>query len=257
MIDRKQILWGITDDEDKFFLSRMCDLAQKAENTYKIMYSKFLNPRQIMLSKERLSPCTHIEYFGGYTDADRCVAAFISSQWEEPEYPMSALRINPTSKRTYSHRDYLGSILALGIDRELTGDIVITEDGAYVFVIEDIADFIMMNLSKVANSSVRISFENDFSKIVANKRFKETSVTVSSLRFDCVLSAAANKSRSVSLSLIEEGSATVNYDVVKNPSVHIKNGDIISLKGFGKVIVETDGLFTKKGRIHLNLKKYI
>jgi len=257
MIDRKQILWGITDEEDKYFLSKMCDLAQKADTTCRIMYSKFLNPGQQMLLKERANFFGNMEFFGGYENSDRCIVSFLGSQWDECDYPICALKICPTSKKTYSHRDYLGSILALGIDRELTGDIVMCPDGAYVFVLKDISDFICMSLSKVANSSVKINLEEDLSKIVSARRFKETDVTVSSLRFDCVLSAASNKSRSVSAECITEGLATVNYSVVKNVSYQIKNGDVISLKGFGKVIVETDGFLTKKGRIHLKLKKYI
>ena len=257
MIDRKRVLWGITNDEDKLFLSRMCDLAQKADTTGRIMYSRFLNPAQQYLVRERLAGITEVSFFGGFDDADRTIAAFGSNEWEEPVYPIRALNVVPTSKKAYSHRDYLGSILALGIDRELTGDIVITENGACVFVLEDIAEFISINLMRVANATVKISFEDNPGAVVSGKQFKETSVTVSSLRFDCVLSAAANKSRSISAQLIEEGLATVNYEVIKNTSHQIKDGDIISLRGYGKVIAQTDGMTTKKGRIHLNLKKYI
>ena len=257
MIDRKQVLWGITNDEDRLFLSRMCDMAQKAENTGRIMYSKFLNPAQQHLVRERLSRFVDVTFFGGYEDSDRCVAAFMYDTWEELQYPIKALKVQPTSKKAYSHRDYLGSVLALGIERELTGDIVITENGAYILVLEDISEFISMNLLKIANSSVKISNVDDLSDIVSNRRFKEASVTVSSLRLDCVLSAVAGKSRSASADFISEGLTTVNYEVVKNTSFQIKNGDVISLKGYGKVIVETDGGLTKKGRIHLNLKKYV
>lgn len=239
------------------FLSKMCDLAQRAENTGRIMYSKFLNPAQQHLVNERLSGFSDVSFFGGYEDADRCIASFVSDTWEELLYPLRALKIVPASKKTYSHRDYLGSILALGIDRELTGDIIVADDGAYVFVLEDICEFISMNLFKIANSSVKISYVDDLGVIVANKRFKETSVMVSSLRFDCVLSAVAGKSRSLSADFITEGLAQVNYKVIKNTSFQIKNGDVISLKGHGKVIVRTDGELTKKGRIHLNLKKYV
>jgi len=257
MIDKKQVLWGITNDEDKLFLSKMCDLAHRAEKTSGAAYSKFLNPAQQLMIKERLSRYADISFFGGYEDSDRNVCAFVSSEWVEPEYPITALKIVPASKKTYSHRDYLGSVLALGIDRELTGDIVIDSEGAYLFVLKDIADFISMNLFKVANSTVKITQEDNLGAIACTRQFKETSQTVSSLRFDCVLSAAANKSRSASASLIEQGLAQVNYETEKNTSRQIKSGDIISLKGFGKVIVETGGELTKKGRIHLNLKKYI
>lgn len=257
MIDKKQLLWGITNEDDKLMLSKMCDLAQRAEKTGRYMYSRFLNPGEQMLIKERKNILGEVSFFGGYAEADRCVASFPGEMWDELNYPITALRIIPSSKKLYSHRDYLGSILALGIDRELTGDIIVTDDGAYIFVLEDIADFIVMNLFKVASSPVKIVPVEDPEALVPGRRFKEISATVSSLRFDCVLSAVANKSRSVTSGLIAEGLASVNYDVVKNTSFQIKNGDVISLKGFGKVIVETDGCLTKKGRIHLNFKKYV
>ncbi len=257
MIDRKQALWGINDDEDKLFLSRMCDLAQKSENTYSIMYSKFLNPKQQMLVTERISPYTNVVFWGGFEGADRVMAAFVPTEWDEPDYPITGIKAIPTNKRTYSHRDYLGSVLALGITRELMGDIIITDDGAVFVVMRDIADFIMMNLTRVATATVKLSAIGDLSEFSKQTRFKESSVTVSSLRFDCVLSAAANKSRADSASFIEMGLASINYEVVKNTSRQIKSGDVISLKGFGKVIVETDGTLTKKGRIHINIKKYV
>ncbi len=257
MIDKKQLLWGVTSDDDKLMLSRMCDLAQRAEKTGRYVYSRFLNPGEQMLIESKRSVLGEVSFFGGYDGADRCVASFLGASWDELKYPIRVLKIILSAKKTYSHRDYLGSVLALGIDRELTGDIVVTEDGAYVFVIEDIADFIEMNLFKVASSTVKIVPVDNPEEIVIKRQFKETSATVSSLRFDCVLSAVANKSRSASASLIEEGLASVNYDVVKNTSFQIKDKDVISLKGFGKVIVETDGALTKKGRIHLNFKKYV
>ena len=238
-------------------LSRMCDLAQKAEKSGRYMYSRFLNPGQQMLINSKSSVLGEVSFFGGYDGADRCVASFPGESWDEEQYPITALKIVPSGKRVYSHRDYLGSILALGIDRELTGDIIVTEDGAYVFVINDIADFIEMNLLRVGSSTVKIIPADNAGELVPERQFKETSATVSSLRFDCVLSAVANKSRAVSASLIGEGLAMVNYDVVKNTSFQIKDKDVIALKGFGKVIVETDGTLTKKGRIHLNFKKYV
>lgn len=257
MIDKKQILWGITDEEDKFLMSRMYDLAQRAEKTGRIMYSRFLNPGQKMLVKERFAQYDTVSFFGGFKDADRCIAAFIPSQWEEPEYPVTLLKLVPSSRKTYSHRDYLGSVLAMGIDRELTGDIIVTDYGAYMPVMEEISDFIMMNLSRIANSPVKITVEYDNSCIEGVKRFKESSVTVSSLRLDCVLSSVTGKSRSVSASLIDEGLVSVNYDIIKSTSFQVKNADVISLRGYGKFITETDGTLTKKGRIHLNIKKYV
>jgi len=257
MTDRKRVLWGINDEEERLFLSRMSDLCDKSENSGRIMYSKFLNPRQQMLLRERLEGFSDISFFGGYTDADRTVAAFVPNEWQEISYPLEFILVSPTNKRTYSHRDYLGAILNLGIVRELIGDIVITDDGAIIAVLSDISDFIMMNLSRVGSASVRLKYVEDISFLEGTKAFKTVSSTVSSMRLDCVLSSAINKSRSQTAGIIEEGLASVNYEVVKNTSYIVKDGDVLSVRGFGKMIVNADGNLTKKGRIHIEFKKYV
>ncbi len=257
MTDRKQVLWGVTSDEDKLFLSRMCDLCDKSENTGLIMHSRFLTPREQMLLKDRLRFFVKAEFLGGYDDADRKIAVFVPNDWQDMSFPISAVRVSPTNKRTYSHRDYLGSVLSLGIVRELVGDIVLDDDGAVIFVMEEIADFIMMNLSRVAHATVRINLLNPPFEINVEKKFKDTTATVSSLRLDCVLSAILGKSRASSTEFIEEGLTQVNYEVVKSVTHKIKNGDIISVKGFGKAQVATDERLTKKGRIHIDIKKYV
>ena len=108
MIDRKKLLSSVSEDEDKLLLARLCDLCQKAESSGRKMYSKFLNPGEIMLAKEKLSFVSHLDFFGGYEGADRCVAAFGDSLWDTTPYPISVLKITALAKKEYSHRDYLG-----------------------------------------------------------------------------------------------------------------------------------------------------
>lgn len=257
MTDRKQVLWGVNSDSDRLFLSRMCDINDKSDLTGRIMHTRFLTPKEQMLISQRQSHFGSVEFFGGYDDAERKIAFFVPNDWEEKPSSITAVRIRPTNKRTYSHRDYLGSLLALGITRELTGDIVTDSDGAVVFVMQEIADFILMNLSRVASASVKTELTDISSDMANTKSFKDISCTVSSMRLDCVLSAVMGKSRAYSSGVIEEGLASVNYEVTKNTTCKIKSGDIISVKGFGKAVISTDEHLTKKGRIHIEVKKYV
>lgn len=257
MADRKQILFGITDPDDKLFLSKMCDIAERSENAYKVMFSKFLDPRQVLMTQSRLSAHFPVEFFGGYDGAERRIAAFGETFGGEIDYPIAALKISPKSGRTLSHRDYLGSILALGIKRELLGDIAVTDGGAAVFVTAEIADFVEMNLKKVASDTVRVSRKTADEDVKIERNFKEIDLTVSSLRLDCVLSAATGMSRSKSAEAVEEGLCTVNYSAAKDIRLNISDGDILSVRGFGKMIIQTDKSLTKKGRIHIKVKKYI
>lgn len=257
MIDRKQILWGITNDDDRLFLSKMCDAAERSINSGKVMFSRFLNPGQRMLLESRMSGQICLCFFGGCGDAERTVAAIGSGEVRNEDYPISALRVCTKNKKPLSHRDYLGSLLSLGIKRELVGDIVIKDEYALVFCTKEISDFITDNLKRVASQTVNVSPEEDLTSFHYERQYKEISVTVSSLRFDCVLSAVTGKSRSASADLIEQGFAFINYDTVKSISACVKNGDVLSVRGFGKMIIETDNSLTKKGRIHIKVKKYI
>lgn len=256
MINKKQILWGITDSEDKLFLSKMCDIAARSINTGRVMYSKFLNPGQKLLAESRFANEIPISYFGGYDGADRTVAAFGSID-DNTDFPICAVKITAKNKSVYSHRDYLGSLLSLGITRELLGDIVINDSFAVLFCTTEISEFIITNLTRVASAGVKLERIDDLSGLNIQRQFKELSLTVSSMRFDCVLSAVCGKSRSEISSLIGQGLAFINHSAVKNVSAHIKSGDVLSLRGFGKVIIETDNTVTRKGRIHISVKKYI
>lgn len=257
MTDRKSVLYGTSDDGDRLFLSRMCDLCDRSIKTGLISYSRFLTPKEQMLISDRQIFFGKVSFFGGYDGADRAIAAFIPNDWEETLFPVSYVTIRPTNNRQYSHRDYLGSVLALGITRELIGDIVPAEDGAVMAVLHEIADFVSMNLTKVASASVKVSISEESAFPEGTKTFLNVSSTVSSLRLDCVLSAVLGKSRTHSHELISEGSVNVNYSIVKNTSLILKEGDVISARGSGKFKLETIGNLTKKGRTHIEVKKYI
>lgn len=250
-------MWGITDSEDKLFLSAMCDKCDRSEKTHKIIYTRFLTPRQVILIKDRLSDFCRVEFFGGYEGADRLMAAFLPEYAPEPEYPICAAEITDMGKRELSHRDYMGSILGLGISRELVGDIVVTPKGATVLLCREIADFVEMNLTKVGSSGIKLAITDNTDSLETEKQFKEIGATVSSMRIDCIVSAATGKSRSAALSYIREGIVSVNYDVVKSPSLCVGDGDVISVRGFGKMKLATDLNLTKKGRIYVKICKYI
>lgn len=261
MADRNKILWGISDSDDRMFMSKMCDIAERSVFSHKAMFSRFLDPRQQNLVKSRLCADFEVSFFGGFDAAERTMAAFAGERGSlcrfEGEFPLCAVRIRPKGRERLSHRDYLGSLLALGIKREHIGDILVEEDAASVFMTREIADFVLMNLKRVASSPVRLSAIEDTGEISAARSFKQTDVTVPSLRADCVAAAAMGKPRSSAAAMIEEGLCLINYERVKSVSAAVKNGDVLSVRGYGKMIIETDGTFTKKGRIHIKVKRYI
>ncbi len=259
MINRKQALYNLSDGDDRNFMSLMCDKADKAILTDRKMYTRFLSPRERLLLEERLKNDVNIDFFGGFSEAERTVACFSSNTCYEMDfdYAIDALKIYTKNKAVFSHRDYLGSVLGLGIKRELLGDIIIVDTYAIVFCHREITDYILYNLEKIGRANVTVEIAKSDSIKIPEKKFREKSLTVTSMRLDCVVSAAINKSRTVTSSFIEKGLVSVNYEEAASQTLKINDGDIISVKGFGKMIVMSDGALTKKGRYHINIKEYI
>ena len=135
MVIRKQALFGLSDTDDKNFMSLMCDKVDRAEKIKSAVYTKFVAPREYNMISERLSLFSSIVSYGGYDGAERTIVCFEDKDYVfgEKEFPIDILKIVATNKKVYSHRDYLGSILALGIKRELIGDIIITDNEALYF----------------------------------------------------------------------------------------------------------------------------
>lgn len=259
MINRKHILFGIEDKDEKNLISLICDKADKAITTGAAMYSRFLSPAQAHLVNERFCNDVTVSFSGGYDEAERTVACITSFDTYETyfDYPIEVVRIKAKNKAVFSHRDYLGSLMALGIKRELVGDIVICESCAYLFCHREICDFITLNLTSIGRNNVISEVVQPDEITLPKRQFKEKSVTVSSMRLDCILSAATGKSRAVSAEMITKGLVQVNYEIAKSGSVQIDNDATISVRGFGKMIISANGILTKKGRYHINIKQYI
>ena len=258
MINKSKIILPSDDEEIKLVLSKACDLYTKALTTSKDFFTKFLSPLESAIIMGRFPKGElFIRFFGGYDDAERLVCAF--SVYEDGiPFPVTALKLRVKSKNAnLSHRDYLGSILSLGIKRETLGDITITDTGAIVFCLDEIADYIADNLLKIGGAGIEITKEESLQTLEIKREYNVVSSTVSSMRCDSMVSSALNIARGKAVELIGRGLVTLNYETAKSSHQLIKDGDVISVRGHGKFKVQTDGHLTKKGRIHVNICKYI
>lgn len=251
----KTVLLTGLDGDDKILVSHVMDLAERAERTGTVTYSPFLNPREARLAKGFCRGGYRIEEYGGYDGAERVQLAFCPFDYDEPEFPVRAVRVKTSDGRELSHRAYLGAVLSLGIKREKIGDIAVNGGEAIVLCHGATADFICMNLSRVASSTVKCEMCSD--EIRLERRYDISTSTVASMRLDCVLSAALGKSREASCELIKGGLVQVNYEEARSPSAHVKSGDTISARGFGKMVIEADGSETRKGRARITIKKLV
>ncbi|MBR2405063.1 MAG: hypothetical protein IKA95_05350 [Clostridia bacterium] len=255
MINKKKILASANSDELKLVLSHACDLYTKAEFSGRAFFTKFLTPSDACEIKARF-PSESVSFFGGYDDAERVVASFGEVQ-DKSEYPIKVIDVRQKGGKELSHRDYLGTVLSLGIGREMVGDIIVREGGAYVFCLADIAPFIADSLCKIGGAGVRTDVLDDIFDVSFERKYETRGATVSSLRLDCVVSAACGKSRAASSELVARSLVSVNYKEANSVSLAIKDGDILTVRGHGKFLIKTDSRLTRKGRIYIDILKYV
>ncbi len=242
--------------EQQFFDARILDAQSACERSGAPKFIGFLTSEELatavgVLNARKAKFC----FFGGYEDASRVVLACLPDWCDEPQIPISAITITYKDCYNLTHRDFLGSLMALGITRETVGDILIERGRAVLFIKEDMAQFVVSQLKKVGNVGITIScgckepLPNRSSRI-------EKSCTVSSLRLDCVVSALAGVSRNSAATLIENGVVSINSIICKKNTASIKSGDNITVKGTGKFFIENTDSTTKKGRTILVYSMY-
>jgi len=250
--------------EDKMLVSKLMDKAIKANHTGKIAFSDFLDPYQKKVIDMAFGSHELIDYKynGGYQGAEREIMVFCPKNMSSDDYtyiktPLNLVELNLKNMNNLSHRDFLGALMGLGIKREKVGDILLEEDIASVIVISDIADFIKYNLFKIGNSKVDAEIKDIEEIRNPLKKLKEIKSTVASMRLDCIASAGFGISRSKIAEYIKAEKVNVNWEKTVSLTKEVKEGDTISIRGRGRVVLDSVGGVTKKGRISVLLKKLL
>ena len=250
-------------EREELFYSRMQDLANAAYRRGIVTFSDFLDLYELhMIHSMDWRGCgVTLRLSGGYEAAERQMAAFVpdalSYEWQ---YPWKCLQITPETPRYaehLTHRDYLGSILGLGLERCKIGDILIRENVAFCFCQEKMADFLLQELRTVRHTAVTVSLcptpeDQDFSPVE-----KEITGTVASVRLDSVISLAFSSSRSASVPLIEGGKVFVNGRMITSNGFRLNENDRISVRGMGKFRYGGVLNRTKKGRELIHVFRYV
>ena len=255
--------------EEELFQRRLLDLADTAWQRNIITYTDFLNLNEQNIYHDTIRQLSFLESraFGGYEYAERQMIAFIpdalltvlEDQDQRPPYPISCIRISPLNAKfsdTLSHRDYLGSLMNLGIDRSKTGDIVIQENCAYLFCQEKIAEYLCRELTRIRHTTVNCQ-ECSLEEIYYQPKLLQVTGTVASVRLDALLSLAFNTSRSSLVGLIEGGKTFVNGRMTTSNGYRLKDGDMISVRGYGRFRFCEVVSATRKGRYLVRIEKYV
>lgn len=241
--------------------ARIQDMYRKCSRIFSPVYSAFLDEAQCAAAENFCSKqgC-EIKYgfWGGFDSAQRkilCIYPEYSEEYALGECPIKCLTFTFRKEDNLTHRDFLGSFMALRLKREVIGDIIITAGKAQTFATDVAAKLIMNTISKIGRVGVKITDNEPFSIEVAQE-FETIGGTVASLRLDCIVSLAAKISRENAARLIRSEKVYVNHLPVTSISHELKEGDMISARGSGKFILDNSKGITKKGRIHVIIRKF-
>ena len=239
------------------------DLARQAETRGTYTYSAFLSSADLsdILARDKdLIPVPYCIWDGAEA-AERRLIAFGSEAWfgYPPAWPVTVIRIAPASEKfaeTLSHRDYLGALMSLGIERELTGDIIVRGKTAWLYCLDPIAGYLCDSLTSVRHTAVVCTpVSGDIPELAP--QFETLRVNVASARIDAVTAGFLGRSRSSMGELFAAGKVFVNSRAVSDGSRLLKEGDVLSVRGFGKAVYDgVDGV-SKKGRSYAVLRRYV
>lgn len=251
------------DKEDLLLQKRVQELAERSFSQNIYTFTEFLTVSQIdvCLSLEKELSYTGISFFGGAEDCERKVMRFGEETrlGYEEKFPIACLKIEPLSEKyadLLSHRDYLGALMNLGIDRQNLGDIFIREKTAWLFCLERIAPYLEQELVQVRKNRVR-SYQVETPANLLVRQKKEVLVLVSSQRLDGVVAKLYRFSRSNSLEMIKAKKIFVNSRICENNSYLLKVKDVVSVRGYGKFCFDGIVQQTKKGNLSVRLQVYL
>lgn len=257
---REKIIRYYKGTEGEQMAVKLVDFAAQAIKNRKYKLSGFLTPFEQSMAETIANSLgdLKVEFDGGFVGAERQRAAFCHEDFEgTPVFEISVIKSEWNGEfARLSHGDVLGSLMSLGVEREHIGDIIATKDFARIIVDAKMLNYFVSNLTRIGNTAV-VTSEDELENISPKEeRVKEIKATVASLRVDSIAAAGFGMSRSKAATEISAEKVKLNWQTVKNSSQSIKEGDILSMRGRGRLEVAEIRGQTKKGRIGILLKRF-
>ena len=198
-----------------------------------------------------------VEFFGGFNDAERKKAKIISNEYYDVDFDIVCLKAKFNNKfNKVEHRNILGAIHNLGINFHRFGDIIVLEDEVFIFVDEEIADFISMEFTKAGR--VSLNFERvDLSDVTIKKKYEDFEIISSSFRIDSIVAKITNKSRSKVKEFLEQDFIKLNHVVLRNGEKTCATEDIISIRKYGRFVVKDYSQNKKSLKYRITISKLI
>lgn len=253
------------DDENKLLIAKILDKYEFAITKNKITYTDFLNISEISIAQNALKEEKIKNYvlYSGKEEADRKLLIFYPEKFSidmiEKNYEkiLSVIRIELPNNISYEHREFLSGLMKLGIKREKIGDIIVTDNGADIIVLSEIASILVEDLKQLTRfRKANISIEKINNIVQKENEFEEIKIIVSSFRLDNFVSELARTSRSQTEEIINQGRVFINS--INELKLHrrVVQNDIITIRGKGKFIFSDIERETKSGKLLVNIKKY-
>lgn len=267
-MDKQAVLSEYKKQEDKICLSQVLDKIELAKKQEKIASTNFLDIYQISLVENFLRKINYKNYklYGGYEDAERKILIVYPEKYTdemiEKNYSkllkVVRIRLKEEDYGKFSHRNYLGGIVKLGLKREMVGDILVEKEGADIVTVSDFANILqkeLPSLTRFQNGKITEEELKDLKIKIPEK--EEIKIIVPSLRLDNIVSDLVRTSRSKAAGIIEQERVFVNGQNETKLSKQIKLGDIITIRGKGRFTVKGIDGTTRSGRTVLIIEKYV
>ncbi len=254
-------------NEQEILISRIEDKILAAQRGYMITSTQFLS-----LSERSLATTvckehgTTFAFYGGYPEAERSILFILPDYIDNTSPFLPSEEDNPiclfscrakAGAKSLSHRDYLGSLLALGVERSVIGDILVYENGADILVMKSIADYLLANYEKAGNVSLKTEILPIEALTPPKIKTEEVRESVASLRLDSMVAAVFSLSRTAAAEAIERGLVFINDTEVLKTDKPLHKGDKIVLRGKGKAYFKETLGTTRKGRTAVLFEKYV
>ncbi len=244
---------------EDFFEKRIRELSQKSANRYTFTYFLGLEEQSELNGMKR--EVNEFSLFGGCDSAERVVARFGRKEdfGYEEDFPIKCIKCNMKTDRFTEapvHRDVLGALMNLGIERKCIGDIGVTDGCAYIFTLDKTADFICENLTKIKHTCVECEVTEELPQSELYK-LENTLITVASMRCDCLIAEVYGLSRSECNRFFEKQKVFVNGKSILSPATQVKEDDTVSVRGKGRFKVGEKSGITRKGNTRVEIGKYV
>ena len=246
-------------EEDRWLLARCRDAIRLGEKSPQFV--GFLDEREVALARQVLQEegCENARLWGGYEGAERQMLGVFPDYWpaSEEEFPIAAVTVRYRREDSLSHRDFLGAVLGLGLDREKVGDLLVGETSCDLLVLEDIAEFLLLHLDQAGRARLKLAPLPLSAVEPPPVQVKLIRDTVATLRLDAVAASGFSLARGKASDAISAGRVQLNHQECVKPDRAVAQGDVISCRGLGKCVVKEVGGPSKKGRIMLVLERYV